>query len=95
MFGDDASTWNPPRAVAPRYPPAAADEGLQGRSMVVMIIDKDGRVVAAILRESSGYAVLDDAAIAEVRTWRFTRADPAVAAPTFSLAQMPMRYVLD
>lgn len=95
LFGDDASTWNPPRAAAPRYPPAAAEQGLQGRSTVVVIIDNAGRVAATILRESSGYAVLDEAAVADVQRWRFTRADPTVAAPTFTIAKIPMRYVLD
>lgn len=95
LFGEDASTWNPPPVRSPRYPPGAANEGLQGRSIVAMLIDSEGRVVAAIVRRSSGHAVLDAAAIAEVHTWRFTRADPAVPPPALTVAQVPVTYVVD
>ncbi|MEG2804174.1 TonB family protein [Stenotrophomonas sp.] len=95
LFGEDASTWNPPPVRSPRYPSAAAKDGLQGRSIVAMLIDTEGKVVAAIVRGSSGHAVLDAAAIAEVHTWRFTRADPAVPPPVLSVAQVPVTYVLD
>lgn len=95
LFGADASGWIPPRSLAPRYPPAAVEQGLQGRSWVAMIVGRDGTVVATILRQSSGHPILDDAALADVRTWRFTRADPAVVPPRFTLAQVPMTYLLD
>jgi TonB family protein len=57
------------RRVAPAYPDAAREAGVQGRVLVLATVDADGRVTdAAILR---GIRELDAAALAAVRQWIF------------------------
>ena len=53
------------------YPDAARRAGIQGRARVQMTIDARGNVVDARLLASSGYAILDQAALASARGWRF------------------------
>ncbi len=59
----------------PRYPPRAQRLGIQGSVTVLITIGSDGRVVDAVVRESSGDADLDQEAISTVRNrWRFAPA---------------------
>jgi len=52
------------------YPREAIERGLQGEAVVLMFLDPSGSVVAARVEASSGYAILDDAAVRAVRTLR-------------------------
>lgn len=58
---------NPP----PDYPPAARRRGLQGTVVILVVVDEHGDVTAASVQRSSGHALLDEAALAAVRRWRF------------------------
>jgi len=49
------------------YPEAAAKEGQSGRLWARFIIKKDGTLEDAILIKSSGYPMLDDAALSAIR----------------------------
>lgn len=95
VFEQDPAVWQSPPRPTPHYPPAAADEGLQGRVWVSMIVDAQGHVAAAILSGSSGHAVLDEAAIIEVRSWRFTLRDPLRAAAALTLMRVPITYLME
>ena len=53
------------------YPDSARRAGIQGRARVAMTIDPQGSVVDAQLLASSGHTVLDQAALASARRWRF------------------------
>jgi periplasmic protein TonB len=56
----------------PEYPPAARRLGLQGSVILEVLIDVDGRVRESKLVQSSGYDVLDQAALAGVKdNYRF------------------------
>jgi protein TonB len=58
---------------APRhYPEQARQFGLQGRTKVAVTIDANGSVIDARVVASSGYDVLDSAALSSARMWRFT-----------------------
>ena len=48
---------------APAYPPAALRAEMSGRSLVSFIIGPDGRPGSPRLHRSSGYALLDEAAL--------------------------------
>jgi len=48
---------------APAYPPAALRAEMSGRSLVSFIIGADGRPGSPRLHSSSGYALLDEAAL--------------------------------
>jgi len=56
---------------APRYPLIARARGWQGTVRVGLSVSADGSVTEASLRESSGYRVLDRAAVAVARRSRF------------------------
>lgn len=45
------------------YPPAAIAQGQQGEAMVMLFLDANGNAMAARLEHSSGYPLLDDAAV--------------------------------
>ncbi len=53
------------------YPEAARRLGIQGRARVEVTIDPSGRVTEAHLVTSSGSPILDAAAVASARAWRF------------------------
>ncbi len=55
----------------PHYPLLARSRGWQGRVDVGLVVLADGSVDVASLRRSSGYGVLDEAAVAVARRSRF------------------------
>jgi TonB family protein len=58
------------------YPESAADAGLQGRVIVRVQMNRQGRVLGSWIEQSSGHAILDKAVLAQVM-----RANPFPAAP--------------
>lgn len=70
---------NPP----PEYPAAARRRGQEGRVLVRAEVLADGRCSRVELKQGSGHALLDQAALEAVRKWRFVPArqgDVAVSA---------------
>lgn len=55
----------------PPYPPEALARGWQGVARVVVDVREDGRVGGVRLAESSGYGLLDDAAVTAAWGWRY------------------------
>lgn len=53
-----------------RYPSEALERGLEGRVLVAAQIGADGQVRRVTLLESSGYTMLDQAALEKVRATR-------------------------
>lgn len=68
------------------YPEEAIQQGLEGEALVLLLLNEQGQVVAARIEESSGHAMLDDAALRAVRRLRTLPAD----APMESL--LPVRF---
>jgi protein TonB len=67
-----------PRAVFsvdPVYPPEALAAGIEGIVKIRVRVDATGRVVEADVYQSSGYAVLDAAALNVIYRWRFSPPD--------------------
>ena len=65
-----AARWlpsNPP----PDYPAMARSSGWQGVVLVRLTVEADGTVGEAALERSSGWPVLDEAAVAAARAWRY------------------------
>jgi protein TonB len=77
----------------PEYPRAAREAGWEGTVMVRVEVLPDGKAGAVTLHRSSGYAILDDAAITAVQRWRFY---PAMDGnfPIRSTVQIPIRFDL-
>lgn len=81
-------------APPPRYPPLARKRGLEGDVMLMVTIGANGRPEAVALHASSGFALLDRAAIEQVqRRWRF-RPLLVGGLPTRSRAIVPIRFSL-
>lgn len=61
---------NPP----PVYPLAARRRGDHGTVLLRLIVTSDGMAKNVVVEKSSGHRLLDDAALAAVRNWRFVAA---------------------
>lgn len=55
----------------PEYPLEAVEKGWEGAVIVRLLVQKDGRVGRVKVDLSSGYSVLDQVAIQEVKEWEF------------------------
>jgi len=71
----------------------AIRRGYQGTTLLRVRIVEDGRVEVVEIKESSGYRILDEAAMKAVRPWRFT---PALMAgkPVASWVLVPIAFKL-
>jgi periplasmic protein TonB len=66
----------------PSYPPSARNRGIQGTTLLGVLVADDGRVAEVVVKESAGHPDLDKAAADAVRRWRFEparRGNEAVA----------------
>lgn len=71
------------RNPAPVYPPMSRRRGEQGEVRLLVAVSADGVPERVEVRQSSGYARLDEAAVRAVKEWRFVparRGDRPVAA---------------
>ena len=55
----------------PRYPPSARRNRVQGRVLLAVVVTTSGRAGSVRIRRSSGYQLLDQAALKTVKRWRF------------------------
>ena len=62
---------DPAFAPRPKYPRKARVRKWQGTVWLEVDVDATGRPTRVSLHKSSGHGILDDAAIATVRTWKF------------------------
>jgi protein TonB len=77
----------------PVYPPEARRLNQQGRVMVVAQVSADGRATSVSLLRSSGFPLLDAAAVNAVRRWTFVPAQSAgLAIP--SRVEVPVSFSL-
>ena len=83
-----------PRNPSPVYPPEARAAGLEGRVFLRVQISAQGAVKQVRVERSSGWQILDDAALKAVSVWRF---DPARRAglPVDSEVLVPIHFHID
>ena len=62
------------KALVRNYPPLLRDAGIGGEAVVWFFIDESGKVVKTQLSKPSGYAALDEAALAVSSVMRFSPA---------------------
>ncbi len=55
----------------PRYPKAARKLGYEGIVTLLVFVDAAGQAQDVAVQASSGYAMLDEAAVKAIRQWRF------------------------
>lgn len=79
---------------APTYPRLSKRLGEQGVVVIRVFISTQGLAEKAEVRASSGYARLDDVALATVQRWRFVPGKRG-AEPEAMWFNVPIRFVLD
>ena len=79
-------------AQAKTYPPAARDARAEGQVVVAFTLDAYGRVVSRAVQESSGWPVLDAAALALVDGFDRLPAPPAAMGPGPFDLRFPISY---
>lgn len=96
----DAPSINPPRFdlayldnPAPRYPAISRRGREEGRVMLRVRVSDAGTVEAIDVQASSGFARLDEAALAAVRRWRFVPARSG-GQPVAGWAIVPIHFQL-
>jgi protein TonB len=77
----------------PAYPPGPRNLGIQGTTMLLVLVASDGRVAKVEIKQSAGHADLDRAAVEAVHRWRF---DPARrgSEPVEMWVQLPFEFRL-
>jgi protein TonB len=77
-----------------RYPKRARELGQEGEALVHARLDPDGDPEEVLIWKSSGFALLDNAALAAVRHWQF---EPARrnGNPTVAWVEIPVRFQLN
>ncbi len=77
----------------PRYPPRALDMGQQGEVKLHVLVARDGKPKELKIAKSSGYRLLDKAALAAVKKWEFIpKRKGAVAVASW--VAVPVNFVL-
>lgn len=80
-------------APRPEYPEQARREGKEGRVMLRVLVDEQGRSTSAEVDQSSGSKTLDMAAIEAIKRWRFSPARYGNA-PVESWVRIPIEFRL-
>lgn len=77
----------------PEYPRTAREAGWEGTVVLQILVLPDGTAGNVTLHKTSGYSILDEAALSAVRRWRFF---PAMDGnfPIQSVARLPVRFDL-
>lgn len=93
--GDAAGDSKPTPAYQPKppYPDFARRLGHEGRVVIRIQVLSSGVVAAASIERSSGYAVLDEAALATIKRWRFRPAQRA-GQPVDATLNVPITFKL-
>lgn len=94
---DDIIITEPRYRTAPRppvYPRRARDLGQEGTAMVRVKLDHAGNPAEVSLLESSGYALLDHAAIRAARGWQF-EPERRGGRPVAAFVHIPVRFALN
>ena len=80
---------NPP----PPYPAEARRLKQEGRTLLEVVVTAQGTVGSAKIKQSSGYPLLDEAALRAVEHWRFRPAEMA-GLRVETVAEVPIRFQL-
>ncbi|MFA4858693.1 MAG: energy transducer TonB [Candidatus Margulisiibacteriota bacterium] len=82
------------QGVMPDYPAEARAQGIEGMVMLSLQIGPDGRVASSNVKQSSGFAVLDAAALHSAANWIFVPAQQGLA-NVLSVFEVPVSFRLD
>lgn len=85
----------PPRivqSVAPYYPAALKQQGIEGLTVVRLVVGTNGAVESAEILRSSGSAALDGSALDAARQWRFAAAKNSAGQKVRCYFDLPLRF---
>lgn len=82
----------PPRP--PVYPKRARDLGQEGEALIRVRLDNKGNADEVLIWKSSGFALLDNAALVAVRRWQF-EPERRNGLPTIAWVQIPVHFSLN
>lgn len=82
-----------PERTPPRYPPLSRRMGEEGTVVLRVALDESGAVSDAQVKTSSGFARLDEAALAAIKTWRCQPAQRN-GQPVRAVALQPFKFIL-
>lgn len=85
----------PPRivqSVAPYYPTALKQQGVEGLTVVRLVVGTNGAVESAEILRSSGNGSLDSSALDAARQWRFTAAKNSAGQKVRCYFDLPLRF---
>jgi protein TonB len=77
----------------PPYPSSARRLGVQGTTLLHVLVGDTGRVLEVVVKQSAGHHDLDRAAAEAVRRWRFEPARRG-AEPIEMWVQLPFQFRL-
>ena len=78
----------------PKYPSAARRAGQQGTVTLSFTVGSSGKVTSIRIAKSSGHALLDNAALAAIRRWRFKPARNALGEAVSYSYTLPVPFRL-
>lgn len=81
------------RTVKPRYPGKARRAGWEGTAVLKVLVDPEGAAGRVTVDRSSGFDVLDAAAVKAVRHWKFHPARRGIDAVS-SWVRVPVAFKL-
>ncbi|SFP94340.1 outer membrane transport energization protein TonB [Nitrosomonas cryotolerans] len=82
-----------PKLAAPAYPPISRRMGEEGKLVLRVELDENGRIYDAQVAESSGHTRLDNAALDAVKSWQ-CRPSLRNGQPVRAVALQPFNFVL-
>lgn len=93
MLSGELSVSCPERS-PPNYPARSRRLNEQGRVLLRVELGEDGRVSSAAIKTSSGFPLLDEAAVSAVKTWR---CKPAIqnGVAVRAVALQPFAFILE
>ena len=80
-------------APKPKYPDAARRDGKEGRVLLRVLVNEEGRIASVEVNRSSGAEALDHAAVEAIKRWRFSPARLADR-PVESWVRIPIDFRL-
>jgi protein TonB len=88
-----ARQTKPPKAPEPIYPPAARRRRQEGLVLLAVKVNSHGRAARVAVKQSSGFPLLDDAAMHTVGDWDFQPARIGTLAVESEI-EVPVRFKL-
>lgn len=82
------------RTVKPRYPRKARRAGWEGTTLLKVLVNSEGAPGRVTVERTSGFEILDEAAVKAVRRWRFHPARRGIA-PLSSWVRIPVAFRLE